>query len=510
QRVTKLAAVLERRGDRPVRFWNFLTKRRLRAVKSHLESLACQADRLLHQAVPEARKERLRLLRDRLNHLVQEGRPRFQHLSAYLENRSSRHDSFPTLAQMGVPIAVTNLSVSANLPLKPGLFDVLIVDEASTCDPASLLPLLYRAKRAVIVGDPNQLPHITGEGWKRVKEVPQLRGGDGMLFSADFGESAFHLCSALLGDPQRAFLSDHFRCPPHIIRYVNREFYGGRLRIHTEEKGRPVALREAPGEHTRPKTGSLLNQAHLEAAIGELKALGERYPSASVGLVTPYRAFADAVRERVQDDEALRTRYQEGALLVGTAHRFQGSEVDYLVFATVAGDNAGDRELRWVQKNQLFNVAITRARRFLTLVASPSLLADGKLRRVTRLLESPDPAGHNAGAAPHPFAQKVAQQLELMGLQNRVGIDYNGYPLDILDARVPPRWGMRCLPWHDLSQLTLDAVLLQSHDDAVLARKGVKVVCVVPADWEDAVARFAAQIELAPRYNGAPPEADPS
>ena len=37
----------------------------------------------------------------------------------------------------------------------------MVVDEASQCDIASILPLLYRSKRVVVIGDPKQLTHIT-------------------------------------------------------------------------------------------------------------------------------------------------------------------------------------------------------------------------------------------------------------------------------------------------------------------------------------------------------------
>lgn len=56
---------------------------------------------------------------------------------------------------------VTTYAVSDSLPLKPGMFDVAIIDEASQCDIASCFPILFRAKRAVIVGDDKQLPHLS-------------------------------------------------------------------------------------------------------------------------------------------------------------------------------------------------------------------------------------------------------------------------------------------------------------------------------------------------------------
>ena len=42
--------------------------------------------------------------------------------------------------------AVTSLSAHGRIPLEPGFFDILIIDEASQCDIASALPLLYHAK----------------------------------------------------------------------------------------------------------------------------------------------------------------------------------------------------------------------------------------------------------------------------------------------------------------------------------------------------------------------------
>jgi superfamily I DNA and/or RNA helicase len=57
--------------------------------------------------------------------------------------------------------AVTSLSAKGRVPFESGLFDLVVIDEASQCDIASVLPLLFRAKRAVIIGDPQQLRHIS-------------------------------------------------------------------------------------------------------------------------------------------------------------------------------------------------------------------------------------------------------------------------------------------------------------------------------------------------------------
>ena len=56
---------------------------------------------------------------------------------------------------------VTMANASEVLPLQAELFDLVIIDEATQCDVASCLPVLQRARRAVVVGDPNQLRHVS-------------------------------------------------------------------------------------------------------------------------------------------------------------------------------------------------------------------------------------------------------------------------------------------------------------------------------------------------------------
>ena len=52
-------------------------------------------------------------------------------------------------------------TASQLLPLRPGMFDVVIFDEASQIPVENALPALYRAKRAIISGDEKQMPPNT-------------------------------------------------------------------------------------------------------------------------------------------------------------------------------------------------------------------------------------------------------------------------------------------------------------------------------------------------------------
>jgi hypothetical protein len=56
------------------------------------------------------------------------------------------------------PMWVTAAMSAQSIPMQPGLFDLLVIDEATQCTLTSLLPLIFRAKRLVVIGDPEQLP----------------------------------------------------------------------------------------------------------------------------------------------------------------------------------------------------------------------------------------------------------------------------------------------------------------------------------------------------------------
>lgn len=457
-------------------------ERRMRELCEAWEGMTRLFDELERRVLPAARQAQTIALWKRLSEMQQRGGPTLRELQTAITDQRERPRAFEKAARLGFPIAVTTLSTGQNLPLSPGLFDTLIVDEASSCDPASLLPLLYRARRVVIVGDPKQLDHVTRERWTRVMPVPHLRSVGGKPFEASFGVSAFALMHKL-ADEETFWLADHFRCPPPIIAFANETFYGGRLRIHTSvQELPPILVRHVAGRHrTRGVTRSLTNEAQVQEALNILTEWAERHPERSLGLVAPYRAFVDEVLERLHDDQAfdgLRRRRDQQRLIIGTAHRFQGSEVDYLVFATVAGDNATDQQRQWIEFPNLFNVAVTRARRRLLVLVSPEferrLILTKQLLRATAVVLGAMEVERNS------LTDRVVAELERRGLRYRIGCRYHGDPVDFLEDREPPRWGILLCPWARAVRLTpLDALELWDRRRA-LWRRGVSVLVVFP------------------------------
>jgi len=62
------------------------------------------------------------------------------------------------------PVWITTGMSTQSIPMQPGLFDLLVIDDATQCTLTNMLPLIFRAKRLVIIGDPEQLPSMENLG----------------------------------------------------------------------------------------------------------------------------------------------------------------------------------------------------------------------------------------------------------------------------------------------------------------------------------------------------------
>ena len=89
----------------------------------------------------------------------------------------------------------------------------------------------------------------------------------------------------------------------------------------------------------------------------------------TIGVVSPFRAQANRIRELVHADEALSDRLARAEFISETAHQFQGDERDVMIFSPVVSRGIRPGSLGFLRKNgNLFNVAITRARAALYVV----------------------------------------------------------------------------------------------------------------------------------------------
>ncbi len=284
---------------------------------------------------------------------------------------------FPEVASSLSCWAVTSLSARGRVPFEPGFFDLVVIDEASQCDIASALPLLYRAKTAVIIGDPKQLRHISGVTERQDRQLISKHALVGSRENWAYSvNSLFDLARSLCAADDIINLRDHHRSHAEIIGFSNREFYEGRLRVATRydrlrcPTGPAVRWVDVKGRVTRPANGGALNEEEARAVVRELKrlVLEQRY-SGSIGVVSPFRAHANRIRDLVAQEARLDQALTGNEFLVDTVHRFQGDERDLMMFSPVVSNGMTESALSFLRHNgNLFNVAITRARAALVAV----------------------------------------------------------------------------------------------------------------------------------------------
>ena len=118
------------------------------------------------------------------------------------------------------------------LPCREQTFDLVIVDEATQCRVDDAIPLLYRGKKLMAVGDERQtvlaknstiddylFDDFELDEHLRFAQARGMKGG---------GSHLFGLVKRI--KQASVMLDEHYRCPPDIIEFSNRYVYGNQLR----------------------------------------------------------------------------------------------------------------------------------------------------------------------------------------------------------------------------------------------------------------------------------------
>lgn len=141
-------------------------------------------------------------------------------------------DIAPALLLAAFPIWVVTLDkLHRMLPLRAGLFDVMVMDEATQCDIASALPAFQRCKRAVVAGDARQLRHLSflsiaaEAGLVSRAEVPAEQGEQ---WSCRANSVLDLMGLQLVWQEAVIVLYEHFRSRPVLTRFSNQQFYDNR------------------------------------------------------------------------------------------------------------------------------------------------------------------------------------------------------------------------------------------------------------------------------------------
>lgn len=288
--------------------------------------------------------------------------------------------------------------VSETQPSKLGIFDLIIVDEASQCGPEAI-PVMMRGKKALVVGDDKQVSPTSFMAEEAYTQLHARFLADSPYRSAlSPGASMYNLASAMFAG-NNIRLREHFRCVEPIIRFSMR-FYGEdantslvplRIPKPSERLDPPVIDIFVPHGVAHGKTN--LAEATVIAAQIEEIANDIRYEGLTIGVISLNGAEQAALIEREVMNRLGPEVFSRFELLIGDSSSFQGKERSMMFLSMVDAPNR--RTIARVQDiyAQRYNVALSRARDRMYMVHSIRLdsLKNPKDMRRLALLHFSDP-----------------------------------------------------------------------------------------------------------------------
>lgn len=363
-----------------------------------------------------------------------------------LQTNILEEEDFKPLLEAFPCWCVTTYAVSDSLPLKPGMFDVAIIDEASQCDIASCFPILFRAKKAVIVGDDKQLPHLSFlEKAKEQSFLSQYGIPDKYQLMWRFRtNSMFDLADYY--SMNSVMLDEHFRSLPPIINFSNHEFYNDRIRVMRKDFNSDKVLELVHVADGKVDFDATRNLPEIEAVVKKLHEIviedERKNPDnpVSIGIISPFRAQVEQLKisvSKVLSDHMIKKHQIE----IGTAHTFQGDERDIMLISWAFADNSYTQSLTFLQKANLFNVAITRGRnKVINFISrNPYDLPDGHFRNYISYMQEYRNRQQamlsgdiDENTYKNNLEREVAEQIRSLEHHVQAGVDIAGLNADLL------------------------------------------------------------------------------
>ena len=332
----------------------------------------------IHEYVNQSREYIRLFFEQQVSSSLYKHRPMFRDfMKALTARQSSRKETIFSQVDLGLllktfPVWLVNLSdVQSALPLEKELFDVAIIDEATQCDIAGCLPIIQRAKRVVIVGDPKQLRHMSFLSQSMLQSLRKKHHIDqeALGLPLDYrNTSMLDLAFDRLDNQEQiSFLDEHYRSKPEIIAFSNEHFYDNNLRIMTGEPGKDELKRLVVCETngTRDKKG--VNRVEADSLLEKVSEIVQdqqsmdRNTCQSIGVLSPFSDQVEYLSNQLLKVIKLQD-IEKHDIAVGTAYSFQGSERDIVLLSMAIDDESHHSAILHINKPDVFNVAVTRAR----------------------------------------------------------------------------------------------------------------------------------------------------
>jgi superfamily I DNA and/or RNA helicase len=338
------------------------------------------------------------------------------------------------------PLWLAHLSeLNTVFPQDKEIFDLVIIDEATQCDIATALPAIYRAKRVVICGDPNQLRHYSFVGKAQQYDLlNKYKLEENPIYDYRNKSILDVYLNKVSNQKQVTFLREHYRSTPSLIEFNNQEFYDEQLEIikSTTEftNKKQVEIKYLDG--TRNKKGINEEEASIILdKISELIANSEQNQTVpSIGVITPFSDQARFINKLVGNKFNLKT-IKKFNFLCGTPYNFQGSEREIILISFNVCKNTHHSAFTHLNKSEVLNVGTTRAKSFQYIYTSIDKTTLNKTSLFYKYLDFIENYQYQHGANDNVqdlFQKEVASFLNSINVTDtNCGYPYAGSILDI-------------------------------------------------------------------------------
>ncbi len=343
--------------------------------------------------------------------------------------------------------AMSPLVVSQLLPGDQPYFDVVVFDEASQIVPADAIPSILRAHRVIVTGDKHQLPPTSffaaaSDGDDDIAQAVNADGSINLAFTTGF-ESILDSLNTVLGEARTRSLTWHYRsADERLIAFSNAWIYDNSLTTFPGISGQNCLSHvfvdgraNAPGQEDSVT-------AEVERVVTLMLDHAAARPLESLGVITmgvKHRDRIDgAFRQRLRSNPQLFSFFDESQkekYFVKNLETVQGDERDAIILSIGYGKTPDGRlpyrfgPLLQDGGERRLNVAITRARRRMTLVSSfsahdmdPTRSTAAGVAMLRAYLQYAESGGARLGdivldkPALNPFEISVRDQLQAAGI----------------------------------------------------------------------------------------------
>ncbi|MDA0374911.1 MAG: IGHMBP2 family helicase [Planctomycetota bacterium] len=267
-------------------------------------------------------------------------------------------------------VVLTTTTGAEDRHLRGAAFDLIVVDEAAQALEAATWIPLHKGRRAVLAGDHRQLPPT-------IVSDAAARGG--------LAKTLFEKLADAHGETIVRMLTVQYRMHATIMEWSSTAMYEGRLTAAASVAAHRLADIEGAAECEDTVTpflwidtagcgfeetadvhdGSKSNPDEARLVSRHVRALLDAgVEPNSIGVITPYNAQVQALRDTLADLPELE---------IGTVDGFQGREKEAIVLSLVRSNDRGD--VGFLAERRRMNVAVTRARRQVALIGDTATLA---------------------------------------------------------------------------------------------------------------------------------------